>query len=282
MSQNYLNLLVSELESRWDEIAILLRAAEDSKYTNATLHDAICRSVTVLMVANLEGFYKDLIRNTIDDLNDNYRFNDLSKAIQRHYCSKFLDSKSTDKAKNALTKILMEEFQILNSNINSKPFLYAKNNNPKPQIIESLFENLGINIVFKVLKASRYELVFSEGNSYLEDKISDYIQELKDYSSNFPYQYTRKSFNILTNTSEQRRERTLWEEFLDQLNKRRHEVAHGNDLRNIDSVENLTFQKNKIIFLQLALIHIIIEEFGTYTAIYSPRSIPLINMLVLN
>ncbi len=282
MSQNYLNLLVSELESRWDEIAILLRAAEDSKYTNATLHDAICRSVTVLMVANLEGFYKDLIRNTIDDLNDNYRFNDLSEAIQRHYCSKFLDSKSTDKAKNALTKILMEEFQILNSNINSKPFLYAKNNNPKPQIIESLFENLGINIVFKVLKASRYELVFSEGNSYLEDKISDYIQELKDYSSNFPYQYTRKSFNILTNTSEQRRGRTLWEEFLDQLNKRRHEVAHGNDLRNIDSVENLTFQKNKIIFLQLALIHIIIEEFGTYTAIYHPRSIPLVSMLVLN
>lgn len=282
MSQNYLNLLVNELESRWDEITILLKAAEEHKDTNVALHDAICRSVTVLMVANLEGFYKDLIRNTIDDLNDNYTFNDLSESIQRQYCSNFLDNQSSDKTKNALTKILIEEFKILDSNINSKPFLYAKNNNPKPQVIESLFENLGINIVFKVLKASRYELVFSEGNSYLEDKISDYVQELQDYSSNFPYQYTRKSFNILTNTSEQRKERTLWEEFLNQLNKRRHEVAHGNDLRNIDSVENLTFQKNKIIFLQLALIHIVIEEFGTYTAIYSPRSIPLVSMLVLN
>ena len=282
MSQNYLNLLVNELESRWDEITILLKAAEEHKDTNVALHDAICRSVTVLMVANLEGFYKDLIRNTVDDLNDNYRFNELSEAIQRHYCSKFLDSQSTDRAKNTLTNILMEEFKILNSNINSKPFLYAKNNNPKPQIIESLFENLGINNVFKALKVSRYELVFSEGNSYLEDKISEYVQELQGYSSNFPYQYTRKFFNILTNTSKQRKERTLWEEFLDQLNKRRHEVAHGNDLRNIDSVENLTFQKNKIIFLQLALIHIIIEEFGTYTAIYHPRSISLVNILVLN
>ncbi len=282
MSQNYLNLLVNEIESRWDEITILLKAAEEHKNTNVTLHDAICRSVTVLMVANLEGFYKDLIKNIIDDLNDNYNFNDLSEPIQRQYCSNFLDSQSSDKTKNTLTKTLIEEFKILDSNINSKPFLYAKNNNPKPQVIESLFENLGINIVFKVLKASRYELVFSEGNSYLEDKISEYVQELQGYSSKFPYQYTRKYFNILTNTSRQRKERTLWEEFLDQLNKRRHEVAHGNDSRNIDSVENLTFQKNKIIFLQLALIHIIIEEFGTYTTIYRLRSIPLVNMLVLN
>lgn len=278
MSQNYLNLLVNELESRWGEITTLLKAAEEHKNTNVALHDAICRSVTVLMVANLEGFYKDLIKNTIDDLNDNYNFNDLSEPIQRQYCSNFLDSQSSDKTKNALTKILIEEFKILDSNINSKPFLYAKNNNPKPQIIESLFENLGINNVFKVLQVSRYELVFSEGNSYLEDKISVYVQELQDYSSNFPYQYLRKSFNILTNTTKQRKERTLWEEFLDQLNKRRHEVAHGNDLRNIDSVENLTFQKNKIIFLQLALIHIIIEGFGIYTAIYRPRSISLVNM----
>lgn len=282
MSQNYLNILVSELESRWDEITILLKAAEEYKNTNMALHDAICRSVTVLMVANLEGFYKDLIKNTIDDLNDNYNFNDLSEPIQRQYCSNFLDSQSSDKTKNSLTKILIEEFKILDSNINSKPFLYAKNNNPKPQVIESLFENLGINIVFKILKASRYELVFSEGNSYLEDKISDYIKELKDYSSNFPYQYIIKYFNTLKNTPTQRKERTLWEEFLDQLNKRRHEVAHGNDLNNIESVENLTFQKNKIIFLQLALIHIVIEEFGTYTAIYSPRSIPLVSMLILN
>ncbi|MDN3447990.1 MAE_28990/MAE_18760 family HEPN-like nuclease [Psychrobacter sp. APC 3281] len=282
MSQNYLNLLINELESRWDEITTLLKAAEDHKETNVALHDAICRSVTVLMVANLEGFYKDLIRNTIDDLNDNYRFNELSEAIQRHYCSKFLDSQSTDKARNTLTNILIEEFKVLNSNINFKPFLYSKNNNPKPQVIEMLFNNLGINIVFQILKSSRYELVFSEGNSYLEDKISEYTHELHNCSLNFPYQYTSKSFNILTNTSKQRKERTLWEEFLDQLNKRRHEVAHGNDLRNIDSVEHLTFQKNKIIFLQLALIHIIIEEFGTYTAIYRPRSISLVSILVPN
>lgn len=55
MSQNYINLLINDLEGRWNEITILLASAEDHIETNIDLHDAICRSVTVLMVANLEG-----------------------------------------------------------------------------------------------------------------------------------------------------------------------------------------------------------------------------------
>ena len=77
MSQNYLNLLINELEDRWDEVTILLEEAEKNQNVNVKLHDAICRSVSVLMVSNLEGFYKDLIKSFINDINDNNTFDQL-------------------------------------------------------------------------------------------------------------------------------------------------------------------------------------------------------------
>lgn len=68
MNQTFINFLLNELDSRWNEISILLKTAKDYEKTNQVLHDAICRSVSVLMVAHFEGFYKDLIKNIIEDI----------------------------------------------------------------------------------------------------------------------------------------------------------------------------------------------------------------------
>lgn len=55
----------------------------------------------------------------------------------------------------------------------------------------------------------------------------------------------------------------MWEEFLDEINRRRHGIAHGSDLGDDHSVESLILTKNKIRCLELALIHVVIEFFGT-------------------
>lgn len=260
MSQNYINLLINDLEGRWNEITILLASAEDHIETNIDLHDAICRSVTVLMVANLEGFYKELIKSIINDVNNNYDFVDLPDAIKRGFCSSFLDQKSSSNIQNEITNKLIRKFDFLNADLNHEPFLFDRNNNPKPDVIEKLFKGLGIRKVFKRLQSSRYEQVFREENSYLERKIPEYIAEISDLSTTFPYQCHNPCFSEQTNSTGNNR--TLWEEFLDDLNRRRHAIAHGNEYSNVESLRGLLLIKNKIIFLQIAFIHILVEEFG--------------------
>ena len=63
------------------------------------------------------------------------------------------------------------------------------------------------------------------------------------------------------------KKRTFWEEFLDEINRRRHGIAHGSDLGNVHSVESLILTMNKIKCLELALIHVVIEFFGIASCI---------------
>ncbi len=260
MNQTYINLLVSDIESRWEEINILLESAEENRNNNVSLHDAICRSVSILMVANLEGFYKELVRNIIDDLNRNNDFHQLPKAIKRSYCLNFIDQESSSKAVNAITEKLIVEFDRLNANIDYKPFLYDRNKNPKSSVIKNVFQNLGLNKVFKILESSKYEVVFQEENSYLERVIPTYISELTNSSQSFPYKWQESCFDF--ECPNQNNSKTLWELFLEEVNRRRHEIAHGNDSNNVDSVQELKKIKNKLMCLQIALIHILIERFG--------------------
>lgn len=258
MTQNNLNYLLSNILYSWNEISVLLETAGDCEESKIELHDAICRSVSVLMVANLEGFYKKLIKSIIQDLNDNNSFDTLPKAVQRSYCDNFIDNNSTDKAKQAITSKLIAEFERLNANIDFKPFLSSKNKNPKPSVINTIFQNLGIKKVFHLLKASRYYDVFEQGNTSIEENNQIYLKELNLFTQGYPYKY---NVEVFTESSESSG-KTLWEEFLDDINKNRHEIAHGNESNNIDSVSGLIKRKNKIICLQLALIHILVEEFG--------------------
>ena len=111
MNQSFINFLLNELDNRWKEISILLEAAHEYEEKNQVLHDAICRSVSVLMVAHLEGFYKDLIKNIIEDLKINRNFSDLSSSIQRNYCSIFIDAKSSSHSQNRITELLIQKFK---------------------------------------------------------------------------------------------------------------------------------------------------------------------------
>lgn len=269
MNQTFINFLLSELDSRWNEISILLNTAKKYEETDQVLHDAICRSVSVLMVAHFEGFYKDLVKNIIEDIKANKEFRDLSSAIQRCYCNVFIDPKSASETQNRITESLIEKFKELNVSIAYEPFLFSKNQNPKPQIIVTIFENIGIKKIFEILESSEYEDIFQEENSFIEARISSLTELLSGYSADFPYKYDKVYFNMDPTAKGKRR--TLWEEFLDEINRRRHGIAHGSDLGNVHSVENLVLTKNKIKCLELALLHVLIEFFGIANYVESPE-----------
>lgn len=262
MSQSFINFLLTELDTRWHEVSILLETATSYEEKNEDLHDAICRSVCVLMVAHFEGFYKDLIKNLIEDLKINKNFSDLSKSIQRNYCSIFIDSKSSSETKNRITESLIEKFKEVDICISYEPFLFNKNENPKPQIIETLFENIGIKKIFEILESSDYESIFEEENSEIENRVKNISKALEDYSYSYPYIYDKSYFNMSPPSKKKSGQRTLWQEFLDEINRRRHGIAHGSDVQNGQSVEALILTKNKLRCLQLALLHVIIEFFG--------------------
>lgn len=265
MNQTFINFLISELDSRWDEVSILLDTAKRYEETDQVLHDAICRSVSVLMVAHFEGFYKDLIKNIIEDIKANTEFCDLSSLMQRCYCSAFIDPKSSSETQNKITKLLVQKFKELNVSIGYEPFLFNKNQNPKSQTIVTIFENIGIKKIFEIMETSEYEAVFEEENSFIEARIATFTELLSDYTSAFPYPYERKYFNMDATFKGKRK--TLWEEFLEDINRRRNGIAHGSDLGNAHSVENLISTKNKIKCLELALLHVVIEFFGTANSI---------------
>jgi len=262
MSQSFINFLLTELDTRWNEVSILLESASSYEGNNDDLHDAICRSVCVLMVAHFEGFYKDLIKNLIEDLRVNKNFSDLSKSIQRNYCSIFIDSKSSSETKNRITESLIEKFKEVDISISYEPFLFNRNENPKPQIIEKLFENIGIKKIFEILESSDYESVFEEENSEIENRVKNISNALEDYSYSYPYMYDKSYFNMNPTSKKKSGQRTLWQEFLDEINRRRHGIAHGSDVQNGQSVEGLILTKNKLRCLQLALLHVVIEFFG--------------------
>lgn len=262
MSQSFINFLINQLDTRWNEVSILLDSAGYHEENNHDLHDAICRSVCVLMVAHFEGFYKDLIKNLIEDLRINKKFSDLPNSIQRNYCSNFIDPKSSSETKNKITMSLIEKFKEVDISISYEPFLFSKNENPKPQIIETLFENIGIKRIFEILESSDYESVFEEENIEIENRVKNLSNALENYSYSYPYMYDKSYFNMNPISKKKSGQRTLWQEFLDEVNRRRHGIAHGSDVQNGQSVEALILTKNKLRCLQLALLHVVIEFFG--------------------
>ncbi len=72
MSTN-INALVQGLDRRWDEVSLLLSIAEELDDEDPKL-TPVCKALTVLMVANLEGYLQEIIKSLIADINDNSYF----------------------------------------------------------------------------------------------------------------------------------------------------------------------------------------------------------------
>jgi len=253
----YLLDFVEQLDEKWKEVDILLIEAIKHEESNSSLYNAICRSITVLIVAHLEGFTKDLVKAVIKDINQQSKFGQLSIAMQRTYCRKYIGEITEKSGSNDFKiKQLVTKFSDIECGISHEPFLSSSNKNPKPSVIHNIFENFGIMDVFNTLSGSIVDEIFSDSGRLIENKIVESKKYVTENVNSFPYACTLERLDLPDNTNKpkQKKQRTLWQSFLDDINQQRHEVAHGNNFENGESVRALKTRKNKVVYFQLELV----------------------------
>ncbi len=256
----FLNDYIHGLDEKWQEIDILIETAKTIEDSDENLYNAICRSITVLLVAHLEGFAKDLVKNVIRDLNQYCDFSTLPIAIKRTYCKKYLGNNygKNRNYENYMAK-LIEKFEQTNCHISDEPFFYSKNRNPNPNVILNIFNNFGITNIFHHLNCSNIEGMFSWSNSDIQSSADELRLYILDGTTNFPYSVTINQYGFEKKAI---RTKTIWEEFLEQINQKRHSIAHGNVFENAETIIELELTKSKILLIQFAFIAILASKFS--------------------
>jgi RiboL-PSP-HEPN len=252
----FLKEFVITIGERWQEVDLLITRAKDVQESDEQLYHVLCRSVTILLVAHLEGFTKDLAKSIIHDLNSHCSFMELPKAVQRTYCKKFLGTKTTENNKiydNNLND-LITKFEEVGCQISNEPFHFTTNRNPSANILKTIFNNFGISNVFYYLHSSKLEDMFSmtlaELHEYTEEVLAFIVGGVED----FPYDLSGEGYGLIKNKV---KTKTIWEDFLEQINKKRHSIAHGNIFSNTNDIRELEQTKSKIVLTQYAFIVIL-------------------------
>jgi hypothetical protein len=243
-----------QLENQWTEVEVLIASASECETKNPELFNAICRSTSVLIVAHMEGFIKDLTKNLIRDLNANKEFRQLPRAIQNTCCQGYLGPTPSAivRYQEALEDLIQHLSGCTGYKIPHEHFLFDKNRNPKPDSIQEVFKKFGLKDIFKSLHNSLFDDAF-ESDNRLERLlvVTQYFVEKR--VSTFPFKVSINKFNL---KDEKYSGRTLWQEFLDEINKVRHAIAHGNTFSNDEDLDAIKRRKNKTKLLQLVLIYI--------------------------
>ncbi|HIF9185417.1 TPA: MAE_28990/MAE_18760 family HEPN-like nuclease [Photobacterium damselae] len=254
----FLSEFTKELDMRWEEVDLLIDQCEKAEDSNPKLYSALSRSISVLIVAHLEGFIKDLAKAVVHDINQHRNFSQLTTGIQRTYCRKFLGNKDNISGNYQFyVGQLIQKFSESQCSISHEPYLSSDNKNPKPDVLKTVLNNFGINNLFSNIKESDFDEVFAD-MSLVEIKNNSELAKdilIEDLES-FPYLSKLETFKLETvNVSNS--ERTLCQTFLDEINQKRHEVAHGNIFHNSESPNVLRKRRFTVYYLQLMLIVII-------------------------
>ncbi|WP_210561497.1 HEPN domain-containing protein [Psychrosphaera aestuarii] len=245
---------MSQLETQWTEVDVLISSASECENSNPDLFNAVCRSTSVLIVAHMEGFIKDLTKNLIRDLNSSLDFKDLPRAIQNTCCQGYLGFNATaiPRYQESLEDMIQHLSECSGYKVPHEPFIFDKNRNPKPDSIQEVFKRLGSKDVFKSLHNSLFDEAFESDNRLQRLLvIAKYFVERSVHT--FPYKASMQQCNL---KYEKYSGRTLWQEFLDEINKIRHAIAHGNTFSNDENIDALRRRRNKAKLLQLVLIYI--------------------------
>lgn len=254
----FLSEFTRELEQRWEEIDLLITQCEVAENGNPKLYSALSRSISVLIVAHLEGFTKDLVKTVIHDINQNANFSRLSIEIQRTYCRKFLGNQDNISGNyHVYVKQLIEKFSEIQCSISHEPYLISENKNPKPDILKTIMNNFGIKNIFSNIKNSDFDEVFADMSLVDIQQNAKIAKDiLLEDLDKFPYSSELKTFK-LNGTQVVNNERTLCQTFLDEINQKRHEVAHGNIFNNSEDPKVLKKRRFTVYYLQLMLIALI-------------------------
>ncbi|RLJ72509.1 HEPN domain-containing protein [Pedobacter alluvionis] len=252
MNQTFINSRFEQIEKRFNEVQLLLDLAATSRH-NLDTYQALCRSAHVLLVSHFEGLYKEICRDIIDDINMHTNFFEVKKVIFNSHSEYFINNKESEKSINAIKLKLFEAFKEYPSKLRVEPFLFVDNKNPAPEIIETILEKFGIKNFFWSIDGSDLDVVFEDQKSAIERQKTRLLSYLKIRTATYPFTVDRSFYNPI-DKSNQSKKVTLWEDFLNNFLKERHNIIHGNTVNNPNDNESLSKAKIKIEILIYAFI----------------------------
>lgn len=231
------------LNNRFGEINLILNEAKSNFETNDSLYKALCRSTQVLLSAHFEGYLKELIKNALEDINSYSTFKNSNSFLKRRLCEHFIigSNEVVNKEKNLKVKELIEALDNLSIKFKREYFFYTENQNPKASVLDKISEQFGVKDFFKQLKKSNLDLIFSNTNAANIEVAQNIRTYLVESTENYPYTTTLNFLEIDTSKTDSD---NLWDAFLSNLLKRRHDIAHGTEIDN--SAGHTTIEADKV------------------------------------
>jgi hypothetical protein len=289
MSQSNINRYINPTSSRrHDEITLLINHAknlfEETDNESTKLYNSICRSISILLVSHLEGFIKDFTKEVILDINEFVDFKDINKNVKRQYISNLMvdlkDEKTYAKNHNKKIEELIVKFENIDNDIKKsidniigndnlfkknyieiphEPFLVKDNKNPKANILNYVCKNFGIDNIFAYLKESTLEIVFENDKLETDILIKQIYNDLINATADYPFSIKYNEYALEKSTII-KKEKTNWEEFLENLLNIRHQIVHGSTLENITNHNELKDFEQKTILIQYGIILLLIHS----------------------
>ena len=252
MKQTFINLRFDEIEKRFSEIDLLLKLAVEYE-SDFEIYKSLCRSANVLLVSHFEGLYKDISRDILDDLNANTHFYEVPKNIFNTHCQYYIHGVESQKSLDKVKQKLWTAFKDYPSKLHSEPFLYVDNKNPAPKIIESILERFGVKNFFWNLESSDLDIVFQNQKTKSIKLRNRLLKNLKNGTAFYPYAVTTSTYNPVEKLNI-KKGTTLWEDFINNFLRDRHNIIHGNTMNNPNDHESLSDAKLKIEIILYAFI----------------------------
>lgn len=246
----YVSSRFEDIESRFEEIDTLLELAKENIHST-NKYQSLCRSAHVLLVSHIEGIYKDVVKDVIDDLNNNTKFYEIKDKIFYTFVGHFINTPINDDNYNKIKEKLWLSFKDYKTDLKQDPFLRVDNKNATPKILEEILSKFGEKNFFKTLKKSRLEIVFENNLKTSEKELKRIKNYLKKGIEVFPYLVDK---NYYSNNDEKDKKAGLFEDFLNEFLRDRHSIIHGNTMNNPKNHNEILDSKIKIETLSYAFI----------------------------
>ncbi|WP_019864750.1 MAE_28990/MAE_18760 family HEPN-like nuclease [Methylovulum miyakonense] len=249
MTETFIFSRLESIEKRFQEVDILLRFAEENQ-NNEEAYSTLCRSAHIILVAHFEGAIKEICRDVIDDINYNITYDKIPSKIFATYCDYFLvkenNNEFSSKGKHKLKEKLSTAFGTSRATLKVEPFIFTEGKNLAPKIIETILKRFGLDDFFWSLKNSSLDVVFQDSRTEIEELENLLQNHINGNVIRYPYTVNRGIYNPDENILTETKQKTLWEEFIDDILKERHNIVHGQVLNNPYNHEDLNKAKIKI------------------------------------
>lgn len=252
MTQTFLNSRFEQIAKRFQEIDILLVLAQKNSY-NSDIYQSLCRSAHVLLVSHFEGLYRDVCRDIIDDINRRTKYEEVKRDIFYTFCDYFISPSEPSKSAHSIRLKLFDTLKGNPSRLRIEPFLAFDNKNPAPDILETILSKFGIKDFFWSIEDSDLDMVFQDMKSKTQILRNKLLAYLKKNTENYPYTVDTSIYNPISKFNE-KKGKTLWEDFLNNFLKGRHSIVHGHIIENTMDHTSLASAQIKIEILLYAFI----------------------------